>query len=101
MVCKGRNEEYFNYNIPGYDNSAEYISDMIKNSVNYNFFKEDYMLKNAVLSMDAEGKNIISPYIEIMEDGIKITGMAVFKKDKLSCYFRYEGYKNNEYAARK
>ena len=84
VVCKGRNEEYFNYTTPGYDNSAEYISDMIKNSVNYNFFKEDYMLKNAVLSMDAEGKNIVSPYIEIMEDGIKITGIAVFKKDKLA-----------------
>ena len=84
VVCKGRNEEYFNYTTPGYDNSAEYISDMIKNSVNYNFFKEGYMFKNAILSMDAEGKNIVSPYIEIMEDGIKITGMVVFKKDKLA-----------------
>ncbi|WP_281418616.1 Ger(x)C family spore germination protein [Clostridium frigoris] len=84
VVCKGRNEEYFNYTSPGYDNSADYISDMIKNSVSYNFFKEDYMLKNAFLSMDAEGKNVVSPYIEIMEDGIKITGVAVFKKDKLA-----------------
>ncbi|MCB2299199.1 Ger(x)C family spore germination protein [Clostridium tagluense] len=83
VVCRGRNEEYFKYTIPGYDNSAEYISDMIKNSSNYNFFKENYMFKNAILSMDAEGKNIVSPYIEIMEDGIKITGMGVFKKDKL------------------
>ena len=84
VVCKGRSEDYFNLDIPGYDNSAEYISDMIKNSVNYNFFKEDYMLINAILSMDAEGKNVVSPYIEIKEDGIKITGMAVFKKDKLA-----------------
>ena len=84
VVCKDRNEEYFNYKSPGYDNSAEYISDMIKNSVNYNFFKEDYMLKNAVLSIDAEGKNMLSPYIEIMKDGIKITGMSVFNKDKLA-----------------
>ena len=42
------------------------------------------MFKNAILSMDAEGKNIVSPYIEMMEDGIKITGMVVFKKDKLA-----------------
>lgn len=84
VICKGRNEEYLNYTSPGYDNSAEYISDMIKNSVNYNFFKENYMLKNASLSMDAEGKNVVSPYIEIMEDGIKITGVAVFKKDKIA-----------------
>ncbi|MBU3145107.1 Ger(x)C family spore germination protein [Clostridium sp. CF012] len=84
VVCKGRNEEYFEYTLPGYDNSAEYISDMIKNSPDYNFFKENYSFKNAILSMDAEGKNVVSPYIEIMEDGIKITGMGVFKKDKLA-----------------
>ena len=84
VVCKGRSEEYFNYKIPGYDNSADYIGDMIKNSISYNFFKEDYMFKNAALSMDAEGKNVISPYIEIMEDGIKIKGMVVFNKDKLA-----------------
>ena len=84
VVCKGRSEEYFSYTTPGYDNSAEFISDMIKSSVNYNFFAKDYMLKNAILSMDAEGKNIISPYIEIMEDGIKVAGIVVFKKDKLA-----------------
>ncbi|HEY8892123.1 MAG TPA: Ger(x)C family spore germination protein [Clostridium sp.] len=84
VVCKGRSEGYFNLDIPGYDNPADFISDMIKSSVNYNFFKKNYMLQNAVLSMDAEGKNIISPYIEISEDGIKMAGMVVFKKDKLA-----------------
>ena len=84
VVCKGKSEEYFKRDMPGYDNSAEYISDMIKNSVNYNFFKGDYMFKHAVLSMDAEGKNIVSPYIEMMGDDVKITGMVVYKKDKLA-----------------
>lgn len=84
VVCKGRSEEYFRRSIPGYDNSAEYISDMIKNSINYNFFTGNYILKNAVLLMDAEGKNVVSPYIELMEDGIKLTGMVVFKRDKLA-----------------
>ncbi|MBU3114134.1 Ger(x)C family spore germination protein [Clostridium lacusfryxellense] len=84
VVCKGKSEDYFNLDIPGYDNSAEFISDMIKNSVQYNFFKEGYMLQDAVLSMDAEGKNIVSPYIEITEDGIAVTGIAVFKKDKVA-----------------
>ncbi|MFT5872525.1 MAG: Ger(x)C family germination protein [Clostridium sp.] len=84
LVCKGKHEEYFNYKTPGYDNSADYIGDMIKNSVNYNFFREGYTFQNAALSMDAEGKNIVSPFIEIAEDGIKIKGMAVFNKDKLA-----------------
>ncbi len=85
VVCKGRSEDYFRRNTPGYDNSADYISGMIKNSVNFNFFKPDnFMFKNIVLSMDGEGKNVVSPYIELREDGIKITGMVVFKRDKLA-----------------
>jgi len=85
VVCKGRSEDYFRSATPGYINSADYISDMIKASFNFNFFKPDnFMFKNVVLSMDAEGKNVISPYIEIMEEGIKINGMAVFRKDKLA-----------------
>jgi len=84
VVCKGRNEEYFNYKIPGDYNAADYMSGMIKSSINYNFFKENYVFKNDVLSMDAEGKNMVSPYLEIKDNGIKITGMVVFKKDKLA-----------------
>lgn len=85
VVCKGNSEEYFRRDMPGYDNSADYISDMIKNSVGYNFFKDEkYMFKNIILSMDAEGKNVVSPYIELKKDGINIAGMAVFKKDKLA-----------------
>jgi Ger(x)C family germination protein len=84
VVCKGKNEEYFKYDSPGYDNAADYISDIIKNSVSYNFFKKNYTFKDVALSLDAEGKNIVSPYIEIKEDGIKVTGMALLKKDKLS-----------------
>ena len=83
VVCNGKNEEYFNYNAPGYENSSEYMSDMVKNSKSFNFFDDDYMVKNAILSIDAEGKNMVCPYIELKEDGIKITGIAVFKKDKI------------------
>lgn len=84
VVCKGKSEAYLAYNSLGYDNSATYISDMVKNSPNYNFFNRNYNLKNVFLSMDAEGRNIVCPYIEKNADGIEITGMAVFVKDKLA-----------------
>lgn len=90
VVCKDKNEKYFNFTTPGYDNAAEYISDMIKSSVNYNFFREGYMFKDAVLSIDAEGRNMVSPYIEITDAGIKITGIVVFKKDKLAAILDME-----------
>lgn len=82
-VCKGKGEEYFKYNLGEYENSAEYIGDMIKNSVSSNFFKGDYTIKDAILSMDSEGKNVICPYLKMSKEGIKIDGMAIFKKDKL------------------
>lgn len=82
-VCKGKGEEYLKYNLGEYENSAEYISDMIKNSVTYNFFKGDYTIKDAILSMDSEGKNITCPYLKSSEEGIKLDGMAIFKEDKL------------------
>ncbi|WP_411678641.1 Ger(x)C family spore germination protein [Clostridium thailandense] len=82
-VAKGKGKEYFKYNLGEYENSAEYISDMIKNSVSFNFFKGNYTMKDAILSMDSEGKNVICPYLKIDEGGILIDGMAIFKEDKL------------------
>ncbi|NMM62626.1 Ger(x)C family spore germination protein [Clostridium sp. P21] len=82
-VCKGKGEEYLKHNLGRYENSGEYISDMIKNSVTFNFFTADYTIKDAMLSMDSEGKSIICPYLKISEEEIKMDGMAIFKKDKL------------------
>lgn len=86
-VCKGKGEEYLKYNPGGDENSADYINDMIKNSVTFNFFKGNYTIKDAALSMDSEGKNIICPYLKMEEGGIKIDGTAIFKNDKLGAIF--------------
>lgn len=83
VVCKGKNENYFESNFPGIENPAEYMSDMVKNSVSYNFFKENYTFRNVLLSLEAEGRNAVVPYISMDSNGIKISGMAVFNKDKL------------------
>lgn len=83
VVCKGRNEDYFKSKFPGIENPSEYMSDMVKNSVSYNFFKENYTFRNVILSVDAEGRCAVAPYINMDSNGIKISGMAVFNKDKL------------------
>lgn len=83
VVCKGRNEDYFKSKFPGIENPSEYMSDMVKNSVSYNFFKENYTFRNVLLSVDAEGRNAIVPYISMDSNGIKISGMAIFNKDQL------------------
>jgi len=82
-VCKGKSEDYLKYKVAGYSNSSEFIQGSIEASVNYNFFSDNYKLMDAFVRIGAEGRNLILPYIEITEEGIEITGMAIFKEDKL------------------
>lgn len=82
-VCKGKSENYLKYNVPGYNNPSEFIEGLITASINYNFFSGDYKQIDAFMKIGAEGRNLVLPYIEITEEGIEITGMAIFKGDKL------------------
>ena len=82
-VCKGKAEDYLKYKVKGYSSSSEYIGGLIEASVNYNFFSDNYKLIDAYVRIGAEGRNLVLPYIEITEEGIEITGMAIFKEDKM------------------
>lgn len=84
LVCKNKSDDYLGYKIEGYDSPVEFIESLVKNSVNYNFFSKDYSLKNVYLTMDAEGRTVVQPYIEIKEQGFELTGLAIFNKDKLA-----------------
>ncbi|MFL0196457.1 Ger(x)C family spore germination protein [Clostridium sp. WILCCON 0269] len=82
-VCKGKAEDMFKYKVKGYSNTAEYIEGMIKNLQEYNFFPTEYSLMDLIVREDAEGRNILLPYIEIKNAAIETTGLAVFKGDKM------------------
>jgi Ger(x)C family germination protein len=82
-VCKGKTESYLKYKVKGYSNSSEYIGGLIEVSTNYTFFPDNYKLIDAYVRIGAEGRSLALPYIEITEEGIEITGMAIFKEDKL------------------
>ncbi|AKN33619.1 hypothetical protein Ccar_23475 [Clostridium carboxidivorans P7] len=82
-VCKGKSEDILKYKVEGYANSTEFIEGMIKNSNYFNFFAQQYTMMDLVVRMDAEGRSTILPYLEIKENGVEITGVAVFKKDKM------------------
>ncbi|MBK1811486.1 Ger(x)C family spore germination protein [Clostridium sp. YIM B02505] len=83
IVCKGTAEELFNFDIPGYKSSVEYIENMVKNLKEYNFFKMQYSLNDLIVRVDAEGRNALLPYIETCGDKVKVTGLAIFKDDKM------------------
>jgi Ger(x)C family germination protein len=82
-ICKGKVEDILNFKIPSYPNAADYIEGMIENSKENNFFSDHYKLIDIFVRLGAEGKNIVLPYIEIEDNNLKITGMALFKKDKM------------------
>lgn len=84
LVCSGNPKDILNYKVEGYPNSADYIYGLIKNSPQYNFFPvKAYTTNINYYQLKSEGKSLVLPYIEAKKDGIKITGMVIFKGDKM------------------
>jgi len=83
MICKGKASDMLSMKIKGYPSSADYIEGLIKNSIYYNFFSNEYKKRDLYIGIDSEGHNIVLPYIENTVKGISITGMALFNKDKM------------------
>lgn len=83
VVFHGKAEDLLKYKMKGYANSAEYIEGMIKNSMYYNFFSSQFNMMDLIVRVDAEGRNPVLPYIELGEDGPEITGLAIFRGDKM------------------
>lgn len=82
-VCKGKAEEFLQLNIEGYASSSDFIEGLIENSKNNNFFSDNYKFIDAFVRMDAEGRSLVLPYIEIISKMPHVTGTAVFNKDKM------------------
>lgn len=83
-VCKGKGVDILKYNIKGFSSSADYIEGLIKNSINGNFFSDNYKVIDTFVRTDTEGRSLTLPYIEIREGTIEISGLAVFKRDKMA-----------------
>ncbi|MBU3145105.1 Ger(x)C family spore germination protein [Clostridium sp. CF012] len=82
-VCKGKAEDYLKYQKKGYSSPSEYIGGLIDTYGDYSFFSNNYKLIDAYVRIGAEGRNLVLPYIDITEEGIEITGVAIFNEDKM------------------
>lgn len=80
-VCKGKAEDLFKYKTTEFSNAAEYVEGMIKNLREYNFFSMQYTVMDLIVRMDTEGRNALLPYIELKNNSIETTGLAIFKGD--------------------
>ncbi|MBI6872155.1 Ger(x)C family spore germination protein [Clostridium aciditolerans] len=84
VICKERSEDIFKHKVKGYSSSSEFIQGLIKNAKQFNFFPEhEYTLMDTLVRIDAEGRTLLLPYIELIDGNIKLTGIALFKVDKM------------------
>lgn len=83
IVCKGKSEDLLNLSIKGYPTSSDYIEGMLSHAIDLNFFSDNYSVMDIYVRVDAEGRNLVLPYIEVEENKPVITGLALFKKDKM------------------
>lgn len=83
IVCKGKAIDILKIKIKGYDSSADFIEGMVKRLNKSDFFLDEYSLLNAYVILDSEGQNLVFPYLELKDKELKISGVAVFKEDKM------------------
>ncbi|MBU3099088.1 MULTISPECIES: Ger(x)C family spore germination C-terminal domain-containing protein [Clostridium] len=83
-VGKGKAEDILRVKVDGYPSAADYMEGIVRHGTNYNFFNTEYNLLNIYVTLDSEGKNLVLPYLEIKDKNIAITGMALFKGDKMA-----------------
>jgi len=85
MVCKGNSEDFLGLKIKGYSSSSDYLQGLINKVQQDNFFSQNYKIIDIFVRAASEGRNVVLPYVEIRENTIEITGLALFKKDKMVC----------------
>ena len=83
VVYKGKAEDILKHKVTGYESSAEFIDGLISSSKQFNFFAEQYTFMDMIVRVDAEGRNLVLPYIELIQEDIVLTGLAIFKEDKM------------------
>lgn len=83
VICKGKAEDIFKYKVKGYKTSADFIEGMVQSLRQFNFFPMQYSIIDVMVRLDAEGRNVLLPYIELTKNGIETTGLAVFKGDNM------------------
>ena len=83
VVCKGKALDMLKFKVEDAITSADHIDGLIESSTEQNFMSNQYKVIDMFVRIDSEGRNLVLPYLEITNNKITLTGMAVFKKDKM------------------
>ncbi|MCY6960537.1 Ger(x)C family spore germination protein [Clostridium brassicae] len=82
-VSKQPTYELFSLKTPFALSPSEHIHDLLEFAHTANFFEEDTDLIRFLTMYNEEGRKIVIPYIEIFNHSFQITGLALFKGDKM------------------
>ncbi|NLM34517.1 MAG: Ger(x)C family spore germination protein [Clostridiales bacterium] len=82
-VCEGKAEDILKLKIEGYPSAGDYIEGILRYSREMGFFKDNYMLIDAYVRIDEEGRNLVLPYITVKDNIIEIYGLAIFQQDRM------------------
>ncbi|MEW8955013.1 Ger(x)C family spore germination C-terminal domain-containing protein [Clostridium sp.] len=72
---------------------ADFIEGLLKPSFYGTFRSENYRLIDIYAYLSSEGRNLVLPYIDIKNGSPAISGLALFKGDKLTTYLDDEDSK--------
>ncbi|MCY6370724.1 Ger(x)C family spore germination protein [Clostridium ganghwense] len=82
-ICKGKCEDYFSLKSSHPGAISETLNNMIKFSYLGNFNSKHFTINDMLLMYHQQGREILLPYIEIIDDNPQITGAAIFDNDKM------------------
>lgn len=83
VICKGKALDILKFKVEDAPTAADHINGMIESSVQQNFMSNNYKITDMYVRLNSEGRDLVLPYLEILNNKISLTGMAVFKKDKM------------------
>lgn len=83
VVCKGKALDMLKFKVEDATTSADHINGMIESSRQQNFMSNNYKITDMYVRVNSEGRNLVLPYLEIINNKIALTSMAVFKEDKM------------------
>ncbi|MEK6265674.1 MAG: Ger(x)C family spore germination protein, partial [Clostridium sp.] len=83
VVCKEKALDMLKFKTEGHPTSSDHIDAMIESSKEQNFMSDQYKVVDMFVRIDSEGRNLVLPYLDIINNKITLTGMALFKKDKM------------------
>ena len=82
-VCKEKSSDILAHKIEGYVSSADYIEGILKSLKFGYFFEDEFKIIDIYTRMLSEGRTVLMPYIEMCEEDIVVTGLALFKNYKM------------------